>query len=389
MKSLITLLFFIAVFIQNESLIAQSNFVPFAVDSALFDFSQPNDLGLAKAGNTQTFTIFKPQANTDKYSNGVILIEFKGHFYAQWQSSSRDEDAADTWVAYSRSSNGSDWENPKQLVSKWNQGICTSGGWYTDGDVLIAYINYWPDGLNPKGGYVQCMMSQDGLSWTDPKPVLNNQKQPVSGIFEQDPRALPDGRIINAVHEQPGLIVTPYFSEDPQGITGWTRGTMKNLPYAGSVSREIEPSWFYQSNENIVMIFRDQASSFRKLASISSDRGVTWTTPVLTHMPDSRSKQCAGNLPDGTAFMIHNPVNNKNRFPLVIVLSKQGKVFDTACLLRDGDEDLQPLRYEGRYKRKGYHYPKAIVGEHYLYVSYATNKEDVEFTRVPIESLVF
>ena len=34
------------------------------------------------------------------------------------------------------------------------------------------------------------------------------------------------------------------------------------------------------------------------------------------------------------------------------------------------------------------HYPKSIVWNGFLYVAYATNKEDVELTRVPLSSLV-
>jgi len=232
------------------------------------------------------------------------------------------------------------------------------------------------------------MISSDGLIWSDPKPLLNKNDEPVRGIFEQDPHALPNGRIIGAIHEQPGLIVAPYYTDDPLGISGWTKALMKNLPYKGTVSREIEPSWFYQTDENIVMIFRDQASSFRKLASVSSDKGVVWSTPILTNMPDSRSKQCSGNFPDGTAFMVNNPNNNKNRFPLVITLSKEGKLFNKAYLLREGGADLQPLRYKGKFKRLGYHYPKAIIWKNFLYLSYATNKEDVEVTQVPLTSLI-
>ena len=49
-----------------------------------------------------------------------------------------------------------------------------------------------------------------------------------------------------------------------------------------------------------------------------------------------------------------------------------------------GPSDLQPLRFEGRYKRPGYHYPKSVIWKDHLYVGYATNKEDVELTRVPL-----
>ena len=86
-------------------------------------------------------------------------------------------------------------------------------------------------------------------------------------------------------------------------------------------------------------------------------------------MPDSRAKQSAGNLPDGTAFLVNEPSGNKNRIPLVVSLSKDGRVFDKVFVLRRGGADLQPLRTPGRYKRPGYHYPKSVVWNGWLYVS--------------------
>jgi hypothetical protein len=135
------------------------------------------------------------------------------------------------------------------------------------------------------------------------------------------------------------------------------------------------------------MVFRDQASSYKKLASVSYDNGQTWTTPVVTNMPDSRAKQSAGNLPDGTIFQVSNPTGKKARYPLVLTLSKGGFVFDRAYLIRSGGKDMQPQRFEGKYKRAGYSYPKSVVWDDYLYVGYGTNKEDVEISRIPLDAL--
>ena len=88
--------------------------------------------------------------------------------------------------------------------------------------------------------------------------------------------------------------------------------------------------------------------------------------PQLIDTPDSRSKQSAGNLPDGTAYMINNPSGNRDRLPLVITLSADGFVFDRAFLLRSGDSDLQPMRFNGKHKRKGFSYPKSVVWDSYL-----------------------
>jgi hypothetical protein len=368
----------------------QENEIPFQV-KPLFTLDKPETLGLSAAKGIETFTIFSPKANENKYNHGVVLFPFKGMLYAQWQSSSIDEDGEDTQVFYSRSPNGKNWDTPKPMTKIWKGGIKTSGGWWSDGKTLVAYICVWPkrpDGL--KEGYTEYITSTDGIHWKKPKPVLNSNGQAVLGIIEQDVHAMPNGRIITAFHRQPGLIVTPYYTDDPLGISGWKAGEMKNMPSnKENISREIEPSWFYRKDGAVVMVFRDQNNSFKKLAAMSWNKGATWTTPILIDTPDSRAKQSAGNLPDGTAFMVNNPTGNKNRFPLVITLSKNGFVFDKAYLLRSGGDDLQAMKFQGQFKRVGYSYPKSVIWNNYLYVSYATNKEDVELTRIPIESLVY
>ena len=141
-----------------------------------------------------------------------------------------------------------------------------------------------------------------------------------------------------------------------------------------------------QPDGTIVMLFRDQKSSFQKLAAISNDNGKSYSKPTLTNMPDGRTKQCAGNLPDGTAFIVSCPANGKRRWPLILQLSSDGIIFDQAILLRSGSSnDLPPRRYEGRYKTLGYNYPKAIIWHEKLYIAYSTNKEDVECTIMKIQ----
>ncbi|WP_242086957.1 exo-alpha-sialidase [Aestuariivivens sediminis] len=357
----------------------------------LFSFDQPETLGLPVSPGQETITIFAPKHGDNTYNHGVVLFPFKGMLYAQWQSSAVHEDEEGTQVFYSRSSDGRDWCRPVALTKKWNQGIKTSGGWWSDGNTLVAYLCIWPNKNNRiKEGYTEYITSKDGIRWKPPKPVKNSHGQPVLGIIEQDVHALPGGRLITAFHMQPGLIITPYYTDDPLGISGWKPGKLKNMPTNNkNMSRAIEPSWFYRKDGTIVMIFRDQNSSFKKLASMSRDNGVSWTMPKIIDTPDSRAKQSAGNLPNGIAYMVNNPSGNKNRFPLVITLSEEGKLFDKAYLLRSGGDDLQALRFEGKYKRKGYSYPKSVVWGHYLYVSYATNKEDIELTRIPIDSLLY
>lgn len=352
---------------------------PYNVKPGLFDFSRPDDLGLKPAPGLQTFTIFRATDSTDHYANGVVLMPFKGNLYAQWQSSARDEDSADTHVVYAMSADGKQWSAPTALTLA-GPNMTTSGGWWTDGKKLVAYINVWNADFR-KGGVTHYITSEDGVHWTGAIPLTDAKGRLIEGVIEQDPHALPDGRIVTAFHLQPGLVVAPFYTDDRRGIAGWTRGAMQNLPHSGAESRELEPSWFRRADGCLVMVFRDQDDSFRQLASQSCDRGTSWTAPVLTDMPDSRAKQSAGNLPGGAAFLVNAPSGTKVRAPLALTLSGNGLMFDKAFLLRGGA--LPPLRYPGKYKRPGYHYPKSVIWNGQLYAAYATNKEDVEITRVP------
>lgn len=367
---------------------------PYGVAPGLFQAGAP-DLGLEPAPGAQTFTVFAPGDATDRFSNGVVLMPFKGRLYAQWQSSARDEDAPDTWVAYSVSDDGETWRAPVALAHAGEGGLMrSSGGWWTDGQTLVAYVNVWPDGFQSgAGGYAEYRLSRDGETWSEPRRVMGADGRPVEGVIEQDPHLI-GGRLMTGFHLRPGMIAKPFYTDDPLGLSGWTQGRMQNLPRDASgaaaehekrLSREIEPSLF-QRGDCAVMVFRDEELSFRQLASESCDRGVTWTTPVLTDMPDARAKQSAGNLPDGTAYLVNAPNTDRPRMPLAVTLSDDGRVFDRSFLLR-GAGDLQPLRYEGQYKRPGYHYPKSVVWNGALYVGYATNKEDVQVTRVPLAAL--
>lgn len=368
---------------------------PYEVAPGLFRPDQP-DLGLAPAEGTETFTVFAPTETTDRFSNGVVLIPFRGRLYAQWQSSARDEDAPDTWVAYAVSDDGETWSAPRVLAPAGEGGLMrSSGGWWTDGETLVAYANIWPDGFQSgEGGYAEYRLSRDGVVWSEPRRVMGADGNPVEGVIEQDPHRI-GARVMTAFHMRPGLIVAPFFTDDPLGVGGWRRGWMENLPrdvsmaaapHERRLSRELEPSLF-QRGDCAVMVFRDEELSFRQLASESCDGGVTWTRPVLTTMPDSRAKQSAGNLPDGTAYLVNAPNTDRPRIPLAVTLSAGGRLFERSFLLR-GRADLQPLRFEGQYKRPGYHYPKSVVWSDWLYVGYATNKEDVQVTRVPLSALM-
>ena len=356
------------------------------IADGIIDTTDANSLGLPKSEHVKTVHIFSAKEKGNHYANGVVMTAFKNKLYCMWQSSLKDEDSDDTKVVYSISSDdGMTWSRPKTLAAATDKYYSTSGGWLVNGDTLTAFIDTWEKGLEPRGGRTCYITSTDGKHWSSLNPVMMVDGNPMEGVLEQDPYKLPEGRLVGAAHFMPGLHVCPVYTDDVTGHSGWKKAVFQSED-KGKQSRELEPSQYVQEDGTVVMLFRDQSSTFRKLASVSKDRGETWSKPEQTNIPDARTKQCAGNLPDGTSYMVSCPANDKTRWPLVLLTSRDGKTFDKALLLRSGERtDLPPRRYEGKYKTLGYSYPKAMIHNGKIYVGYSTNKEDVDCTVIPIE----
>lgn len=362
---------------------------PFCMTETLFDQNDKESLGLQRAQGTETFTIYSASDTTDHYANGAVMAAYRDRLYCMWQSSAKDEDSDDTWVAYSTSADeGKTWSRPLRLSPIITGCHSTSGGWVQSEERLVAYLNVWRHDTIPQTCHTYFVETTDGITWSQPQEVTWQDGTPIEGIMEQDPHRLDSGRLIGAVHLMPGMTLCPIYTDDTTGRTGWHKGDFPATPN-GKQSAELEPSFFLQRDSTLIMTMRDQRSSHRIPAAQSHDRGETWSNACVTNIPDSRAKQCAGNLPDGTAYIVNNPIQEKKpRVPLVITLSNDGRSFNRAYLLRSGSsDDLSPQRYVGKYKTIGYSYPKAMLHDGYLYIAYSMNKEVVQYTRIKVSKL--
>jgi len=343
----------------------------------VLDLQDSVTLGLKRYIGLQWIDVFR----SDGYVNNAVLAHFRGKYYCMWQQSEKDEDSPDTRILYSTSSDGRSWNRPAVLVPCTGEYFASPGGWLSRGDTLTALVNYIYAPDRSQGGKAFYVSTADGLHWSEPRPVSMADGTPVQGIFEQDPLALPGGRTVGAVHFQPGTTLCPVYTDDPSGIRGW-----KKADFPEGEGHPIEPSQYVAGDGALVMFMRDQESSFVKLFSVSADRGESWSAPRRTNIPDSRSKQCTGTLPDGRTFWVGNPTGSKSRRALAISFSDDGYLYEKAFLLA-GPGDLPARRKEGRYKTPGYNYPKACLVGDTLWITLSVNKEDVAV--FPVEMAAF
>ena len=97
------------------------------LSSGVIDTTNVETLGLTMTEGTKTVTIFSPNDETHHYANGVVMTAFKDVLYCMWQSSQTDEDAPETCVMYSKSSDeGVTWTKPEKLAASTSgQRVCS------------------------------------------------------------------------------------------------------------------------------------------------------------------------------------------------------------------------------------------------------------------------
>lgn len=131
------------------------------------------------------------------------------------------------------------------------------------------------------------------------------------------------------------------------------------------------------------------------LSGLSADEGQTWTPLVHgTGFMPSNSKMWVQRTDDDQYALVYtHSASRRNRFPMAVLTSEDGRTFDRMLSLHG---EVSPMRYQGLHKNIGPQYIRGIAegngnspGDH-MWNTYSMNKEDiwVTRTRLPIEGTV-
>ena len=326
-----------------------------------------------------------------RFSHHPSLAVFEDRLFCSWSNGNRHEDRPGQRVLISSSANGEKWSPPQILAAppEGSAHACIAAGFNVHEDNLIAYYTIrhdYPEHnlYNPKNGLF-ALSSTDGARWTGPMKIVSG------GFFIEGPRRIPDGRLLlggeNAGENWQSHLARMrlLFSDSPDGLAGWQDASIDPAaaePKGLKVFGFTEPCPFVREDGAIVCPFRNESGFL--YASISRDNGETWSIPQQTNFPDSMARFNTGRLPDGRFWIINNPGPEKmNRGKLTIALSRDGRLFDRAWIIRD---EPTTQRFEGKGKRDGWQYPNALVWRDSLWVVYSVNKEDVALTRISLNA---
>ncbi len=372
--------------------------------SVPIDRTKP-DLGLPSLPHATTQRLYTgvPTPELGAYSHHSHLAFFNGILVASWSNHWLDEDAPGQYVRFSLSRDlGETWTDPTSPAavlfppmdaarqntdrrydkSKEFYTMCANG--YAVVDSVLYAIAEPSRGINNPGiGRVARAVGTDGklgpvfwLNSPHETPHLNQDAYQNPTHAALGPIA---GRILESLRDPRHMPQWDFFGWpqlDGRKVGGWAAafGATKRLQ---SVT---EPTYAYEMPDGTYARFwRTHAGT--QYVHFSLDRGLHWSDLENTDFPDGGSRSNVGNLPDGTAYVINNPVE---RDPLTLALARDGRTFSAVALINQG---AGQNRHPGRAKIKGYQYPHAVVGGGFLFVLYSANKEDICFTKIPLDDI--
>lgn len=327
------------------------------------------------------------------YSHHASITVFKNKFIAMWSNGMKDEDAAGQKVVFATSNDFKHWSLPKDLATpnvynKDTFNVLTAAGFHQFKDTLVAYYGeYSPYRTNTT---LWAKTSTDGEHWSEPLNMI----LPVNP--NHGPQAIKEGRLIIS-----GNFTFPY-TDDYRGLSGWKMSSF----YPDSLYKQDNPATFYAPAEksnfpplcegsffqtgdgNLHMLLRVTGKGWkgRLWLTESKDMGEHWSSPVETDFTDNDSKFHFGTLPNNQFYYVGIPdtAHHYARTPLVLALSKDGKLFDKQFIIADQPYTLQK---EGLWKGGQYGYPHTLVYKNQMYIIVSRQKEAIEVLRFKLNQL--
>ncbi|HOU09979.1 MAG TPA: exo-alpha-sialidase [Clostridiales bacterium] len=395
------------------------------------------DLGIPRLADQKITELYtgEPLPEKGAFSMHPHITYFKGTLFAHWSVHLADEDSPGQYVRYAFSKDlGQTWSGTKPLfppmetplrnpdikdgdgnpcrghrshdrcgsglqndTESWANDLCghchlmlCSNGFALAGGRLWALADA-AKGVNWPGiGRLARELKEDGssgaLMW------LNQPHEKLEDIFSValNKELYSDSGYDSGIAEE----IIEYL-KDPRHMTQWDMLPQGWPQWDGKTSRDWwleyadrhggdgcgEPTRAYTAKDGtMVRLWRSKSGV--QNAHFSVDGGRSWSEVIPTQYPDTGARTSAGNLPDGRAYIIGNP--GFRRFQLCLSVSEDGYLFDRNFIVAC---EPRVMKYQGRAKGRGFHYPDSCVAGEFLFVIYSLNKEDILVSKIPLAAL--
>lgn len=329
------------------------------------------------------------------YNHAPNMAYWNDTFYVQYLSNPVDEHVAPGHTLVATSKDGIAWSMPEVVFPAYEapEGVALPAnahgymmhqrmGFYTAPDGRLLVLAFYGHADDPflKGGIGRVVREayKDGsygpiyfirytthADWNETNTSLPFYTTSTDAGFVDACNALLADK----------LVTRQWYDED-NGLDGFHQKM--------GAQEEFEAfSWYTRNDGAIVGLWK------WSYAGLSEDGGVTFSRPAkVPTFVMAGGKQFGTQTDDGRYAITYNPtIHNEHRYPLVLVTSDDGILFDDMVTVQ---AEVPPQRFYGRWKDFGPCYTRGITpgqgnppGDD-LWLTYSMNKEDIWVSRVPV-----
>ena len=313
------------------------------------------------------FSVIKPyEYSKDGYRflHGVALCFHKGKLYASFGHNKGGENTDTEEARWCVSENdGQTWSEVKTIDSGAEPNIGVSHGTFASHNGHLWAFHGAYHGVM-KGVHTRAYVLNEATGEWQPKgTVIENGFWPM-----QQPIRMDDGHWVMAglkVGDGNPAVVAISHGDD------FTKWNVVDIPTAKG--RRMWGESTVIVNENQLTSISRYGAEAKALVAVSKDYGRTWSEMLLSNLPMTTSKPCAGLLSTGQCYLVCTTTadSGTRRSPLTIAVTKPGQsVFSRVFRIRDAVFSSGPGE---SHPNAALSYPYAVERNGNLYIGYSNN----------------
>lgn len=266
--------------------------------------------------------------------------------------------------------------------------ICGADGWsepkqmtYTDGipcwnPVLFEFNNsiylYYKVGKTIPEWQTYYMVSSDGISWSEPKELVEADSSGGRGPVKNKPILLSDGRIAAPASVETALRWDAFVDFSDDGIV-WNKSEYMPFDRDNALGKGVIQPTLWESDGKLYALLRSTES--RILKSCTEDN-VLWSGCEATCLPNNNSGIDCVKLNDTSVIVIFNPIaddwGDRNVIAYAVTDDNAETFSEPVLIEKDDDTEAE------------FSYPAVITDGDYLYLTYTHYRKSIMFRKYKI-----
>lgn len=313
-----------------------------------------------------------PTTDELKFQLHDYLTYYDGKYWCLFSHGPEVEDWPTQFVSYCTSDDGLHWSEPKPVMPRpaAPYAYIARDFWIRDGK-LLALVAHYKD----KGAFgVNKELKLEAYAWDKAAGGWKYEAKLFDdAINNYSPQKLQSGAWL--LNRRDARFNVYMLSGGVKALDDWESFPLiKRLEVPKFVPDE--PVWWQLPDGRLHALFRDNGGSQRLYQAFSTDDGRTWTKPVITNFPNSTSKCFPMRLASGAWILISNANPKWGRREMYLSLSEDGLVFTKMARL------VIPSK-----KATTFQYPHAVERDGHLLIVFSQKKLQSEVLKVPLSAI--